>query len=56
MAMLKERGIDAILVVPKADGTDGLPQTVRVGLHSTASMTEVGSVSWENGWFRRGVL
>jgi hypothetical protein len=56
MVMLKARGIDAILVAQKADGTDGLPQTVRVRLHSTASMTEVGGVDWENGWFRRGVL
>jgi hypothetical protein len=56
MVMLKARGIDAILVVQKADGTDGLPQTVRVRLHSTTSMTEVGGVDWENGWFRRGVL
>jgi hypothetical protein len=56
MVMLKARGVDAILVAQKADGTDGLPQTVRVRLYSTASMTEIGGVDWENGWFRRGVL
>lgn len=56
LAMLQAHGIDALLVVQKTDGADGLPQTVRVRLHSTVSMTDVGSVNWENGWFRRGVL
>jgi hypothetical protein len=56
MDILKARGVDAILVAQKADGTDGLPQMVRVRLYSTASMAEVGGVDWENGWFRRGVL
>ena len=56
IAMLKEHGIDALLVLQKADGADGLPQTVCVRLLSTASATEVGGVDWENGWCRRGVL
>jgi hypothetical protein len=56
MTMLQKRGIDILLVVQKADGADGLPQTVQVRLYSTASMTEVGGVDWENGWFRRGTL
>jgi len=56
IAMLQERGVDALLVVQKVDARDGLPQTVHVRLYSTASMTEVGGVDWKNGWFRRGVL
>jgi hypothetical protein len=56
MAMLKARGIDAVLIVQKVDGTDGLPQTVHMRLHSTATMAEVGGVDWQNSWFRHGVL
>jgi hypothetical protein len=56
MATLRKQGIDALMVVEKADGADGLPQTVQVRLLSTVSMTEIGGVDWENGWFRRGVL
>jgi len=56
MTMLQERGIDALLVVQKTNDADGLPRTVQVRLHSTASRIEVGGVDWENGWFRRGTL
>jgi hypothetical protein len=56
MGMFKERGIDAVLVVQRADGTDGLPQTVHMRLHNTASLADVGGVDWENSWFRQGVL
>ena len=56
MAMLKQRGIDAVLVVQKVDGKDGLPQTVHMRLHSTEPLAEIGGVDWENGWIRLGVL
>jgi hypothetical protein len=56
MARLKEHGIDAVLVVQKTDGKDGLPQTVHLRLHSTESLAEVGGVDWQNSWIRRGVL
>jgi hypothetical protein len=56
MAVLKERGIDAVLVVQKVEGTDGHLQTVRLRLHSTALSSDVGGVNWENGWIRRGLL
>jgi hypothetical protein len=56
MAMLKQRGIDAVLVVQKVDGQDGLPQTVHMRLHSTEPFAEVGGVDWENGWIRLGLL
>jgi hypothetical protein len=56
MARLKEHGIDAVLVVQKTDGKDGLPQTVHMRLHSTQSLAEVGGVDWQNSWIRRGVL
>ncbi len=56
LRMLKERGIDAVLVVHKVDAKDGLPQTVQVRLHSTDQMAEVGGVDWENGWVHSNVL
>jgi hypothetical protein len=56
MEMLRRRGIDAVLVVDRANAADGLPQTVHVRLHSTATRTDVGGIDWENSWFRRGVL
>jgi hypothetical protein len=56
MAMFKGRGIDAVLVVQKVDGTDGLPQTVHMRLYSTTSSAEVGGLEWGNSWIRRGVL
>jgi hypothetical protein len=56
MAMLKGRGIDAVLIVRKVDDTDRLPQTVHMRLHSTATMADVGGVDWQNSWFRRGML
>jgi len=56
MTMLKQRGIDAVLVVQRVDGKDGLPQTVHMRLHSTEQMAEMGGVDWKNGWIRLGVL
>jgi hypothetical protein len=56
MAKLRDRGIDAILVVQKVDGKDGLPQAVQLRLHSTELLADVGGVDWENSWIRRGVL
>jgi hypothetical protein len=56
LASFKARGIDAVLVVQKVDGKDGLPQTVRMRLYSTDRMVEVGGVDWENSWVRRGAL
>jgi hypothetical protein len=56
MSRLKERGIDAVLVVRKVDGKDGLPQVVQIRLHRTAPGADVAGVDWENGWVRRGML
>jgi hypothetical protein len=56
LAKLKARGIDAVLVVQKDDGKDGIPQTVHIRLYSTAHMGDVGGVYWRNGWIRRGML
>lgn len=56
LGMLKERGVDAVLVVHKVDANDGLPQIVHVRLYSTDQMAEVGGIDWENSWIRRGVL
>ena len=56
IAKLKERGIEAVLVVQRTDGKDGLPQTVQIRLHSTDPVAEVGGVDWENSWIRRGML
>jgi hypothetical protein len=56
MAKLNARGMDAVLVVQKVDGEDGLPQTVHLRLHGTAQTADVGGVDWENGWMRRGML
>jgi hypothetical protein len=56
MARLNKHGIDAVLVVHKSDGKDGLPQTVQVRLHRTEPVADVGGVDWENSWIRRGTL
>jgi hypothetical protein len=56
MAELKAHGIDAVLVVQKTDGKDGLPQTARVRLYSTAAVADMGGVDWQNSWIRRGLL
>src|SRR5262245_53387702 len=56
MARFKEHGIDAVLVVQKTDGNDGLPQTVHIRLHRTGSGTELGGIDWKNSWVRRGTL
>jgi hypothetical protein len=56
MARFKEHGIDAVLVVQKTDGSDGLPQTVQIRLHPTESVTDVGGIDWKNSWIRRGTL
>jgi hypothetical protein len=56
MARFKEHGIDAVLVVRKQDGKDGLPQTVQIRLHSTEPVADVGGVDWNNSWIRRGML
>jgi hypothetical protein len=56
MSQLEARGMDAVLVVQKVDGEDGLPQTVHVRLHSTVQKADVGGVTWKNGWIRRGML
>ena len=42
LEMLQRRGIDAVLVVSRVNAADGLPQTVHVRLHSTATKLEVG--------------
>jgi hypothetical protein len=54
LGMLKERGIEALLIVTKIDGKDGLPQTVHVRLYSTDHTAEVGGIDWKNSWIRRG--
>jgi hypothetical protein len=56
MAKLKERGIDAVLVVQKVDGKDGLPQTAQIRLQGTELLADMGGVDWENSWIRRGML
>ena len=56
MAKLKQHGIDAVLVVQKTDGKDGLPQTAQLRLHSTAPVADMGGVDWHNSWIRRGTL
>jgi hypothetical protein len=56
MAELKAHGIDAVLVVQKTDGKDGLPQTAQIRLHSTAPVADIGGVDWQNSWIRRGLL
>jgi hypothetical protein len=56
MARFKEHGIDAVLVVQKTDGKDGLPQTVQIRLHSTEPVADVGGIDWTNSWIRRGML
>lgn len=56
MARFKEHGIDAVLVVQKTDGNDGLPQTVQIRLYSTEPVTDVGGLDWTNSWIRRGLL
>jgi hypothetical protein len=56
LSILKQRGIDAVMVVQKVDGKDGLPQTIHLRLHSTDRLTEIGGIDWENSWIRRGVL
>jgi hypothetical protein len=53
--MLKERGVDAVLVVQKVAAEDGLPQIVHVRLYSTDQMAEVGGIDWKNSWSRRSV-
>jgi hypothetical protein len=54
--MLKERGVDAVLIVQKVDAKDGLPQTVHVCLYSTNQKGEIGVVDWNNGLMRRGAF
>ena len=56
MGQFKERGIDAVLVVQKTDGKDGLPQTAQIRLHSTAPVADMGGIDWQNSWIRRGTL
>jgi hypothetical protein len=56
LGILKERGIDAVLVTRKVDAKDGLPQTVQARLYTTDQMVDVGGIDWENSWVRRGAL
>jgi hypothetical protein len=56
IARFKEHGIEAVLVVQKTDGNDGLPQTAQIRLHRTESVTDVGGIDWKNSWIRRGTL
>ncbi len=49
MAALKERGIDAILLVRSVAGYDNLPQSASVRVISTSSFNLVAGVSWQNG-------
>jgi hypothetical protein len=55
LSMLKERGVDAVLLVPRVAAEDGLPESVHVRLYSTDEMAEVGGIDWQNSWRRRGV-
>jgi hypothetical protein len=56
LRILKERGIDAVLVTQKVDGKDGLPQTVHMRFYSTDQTVELGGIDWENSWVRRGAF
>jgi hypothetical protein len=55
LGLLKERGVDAVLVVPRVTGEDGLPESIYVRLYSTDEMAEVGGIDWQNSWSRRSL-
>lgn len=50
LALLKDKGVDAYLVVRGAAGRDGLPQSATVRLTGTESGKIITGVTWQNGW------
>jgi hypothetical protein len=49
MTSLKERGIDAVLLVRSVAGHDNLPQSASVRVLSASSFSLVAGASWQNG-------
>jgi hypothetical protein len=47
---LREKGVEALLVVKVALGVDGLPQSASVKLTSTRTQEVIAAISWQNGW------
>lgn len=51
LQILKDQGIDGVLVVRSVVGYDGRPQSAVARINSTKSWGEIiAGVSWENGW------
>jgi hypothetical protein len=50
LAALREKNIDALLIVKSASGTDGRPQSATAKLISTRTSEVISTVSWQNGW------
>lgn len=50
LAALRERNIDAVLVVKTADAPNGTPQSASARMTSTHTGQMIGGVTWQNGW------
>jgi hypothetical protein len=49
-AQLKAQGIDAVLTVRTAGGSDDQPQAASVQINSTATGGVMAKITWQNGW------
>lgn len=47
---LRDKGIDALLVVKTVAGYDGRPQSATARLTATADGQIISAVTWQNGW------
>lgn len=50
LADLKARGVDAVLTVRTASGSDDQPQAVSAQINSTATGAVLAKITWQNGW------
>jgi len=49
-AQLKAQGIDAVLTVRTAGGSDDQPQAASAQMNSTATGEVMAKITWQNGW------
>jgi hypothetical protein len=50
LAQLKAQGVDAVLSVRTAGGSDTDPQAVAAQINSTATGEVLAKITWQNGW------
>ena len=50
LSALRDKGIDALLVVKSVAGNDGRPQSATARLTATNDGQIISAVTWQNGW------